>query len=60
MKVSDYLHQELHQGLTPSFQARGPIRSFDKKLSGQKQDFWLLYVQFWAPSLKNLGAHSKI
>ena len=30
------------------------------KISGQKQDFWLSYIQFWAPSLKNLGAHSKI
>ena len=30
------------------------------KNSGQKQDFWLIYILFWAPSLKNLGAHSKI
>ena len=30
------------------------------KISGQKQNFWLIYIVFWAPSLKNLGAHSKI
>ena len=38
-----------HQGLTLSI-----------KISGQKQDFWLFFILFWAPRLKNLGAHGKI
>ena len=43
------------QGLTLRFQARGPKRSFDKFNS-----ISVLYILFQAPSLKNLGAHSKI
>ena len=27
------------------------------KISGQKQDFWLFFILFRAPRLKNLGAH---
>ena len=38
----------------------GPRISLLIKVSGLKQDFWLLYIQFWAPSLNSLGAHSKI
>ena len=29
-------------------------------ISGQKQNFWVLYILFWALSLKDLGAHSRI
>ena len=44
------------QGLTLRFQARGLKRSFDK-FNGISVS---LYILFRAPSLKNLGAHSKI
>ena len=61
VKASPFQPQgTLHQGLTLRFQARGPKKS-STKISGQKQDFWLIFIQFFlAPRLKNLGAHSKI
>ena len=47
------------QGLTLRFQARGPKRTFDK-FSDQKQDFCIITYTISGPSLKDLGAHSKI
>ena len=38
----------------------GARKAFWYKNSGQKQDFWLMCMLFWVPSLENLGAHSKI
>ena len=54
-----YASGRMDQGLTLRFEPRGPKRSFDKN-SCQLQDFWVIYILFRAPSLKNLGDHSKI
>ena len=48
------------QGLTLRFPARSRKRSFDKKSMVKNGISVLLYILFWAPSLKDLGAHSKI
>ena len=52
----------VNQGLTLRFQATCQKRSFDKN-QWSKTRFLvinLLSIRFWNPSLKNLGAHSKI
>ena len=46
------------QGMTLRFQARGPKRSIDKNM-WSKTGFLVKIILFWAPSLRNLGAHSK-
>ena len=40
--------------------ARGPESINDIKIMVKKQDFCLIYILFWAASLKSLGAQSKI
>ena len=58
VNLSFKVENTIYQRLTLRLLGKGPKRSFDKKNSGQKQHFWLKYILFWAPSLKNLGAES--
>ena len=39
---------------------QGARKGLSIKICGQKQDFCLFFLIFWAPRLKNLGPHSKI
>ena len=44
-----FLLKSINQGLTLSFQVlKGPERYFDKKISGQKQDFYY-YTYYFGP-----------
>ena len=49
-----------YQGLTLRFQTRGPERSFEENEWSKTGFLGIIHILFWAPSLKNLGAHSKI
>ena len=45
------------QGLTLGFKTSAR-KGLLIKISGQKQDIWLLWMLFWAPSLKNIGSYA--